>query len=188
MYSQAVISWGSKKQVSVALSSCEAEIMAASEAAKEAIYLSRFLGELGYDQSEPVELGMDNQSAIAISYNPELHSRTKHIDRRHFFVRECVENHQIRVPFVKTVDNLADFFTKPLPKTFFAMRDKIMNVPSQSAELTADVASPAPRAAVTRARVRPLRVTFDSSIDLERCRRVRRQRGCHRARGLSTVI
>ena len=74
---------------------------------------------------------MDNQSAIAISYNPELHSRTKHIDRRHFYIRECVENLQIRVPFVSTVDNMADFFTKPLAaKHFFRMRNAIMNVPT----------------------------------------------------------
>jgi hypothetical protein len=119
----------------VALSSCEAEIMAASEAAKEAIFLSRFLSELGHGSTEPVEMGMDNQAAIAISYNPEMHSRTKHIDRRHFFVRECVENMQLRVPFVKTVDNLADFFTKPLPKVqFFKMRDALMNVPPRLRE------------------------------------------------------
>jgi len=130
-YSQAVISWGSKKQNSVALSSCEAEIMAASEAAKEALFLTRFLNELGHGSSKPVELGMDNQAAIAISYNPELHSRTKHIDRRHFFIRECVENMQLRVPYVRTVDNLADFFTKPLAKNdFFRMRDALMNVPT----------------------------------------------------------
>ena len=53
----------------------------------------------------------------------------KHVERRHFFVRECVENLQIVVPYVPTCDNLADFFTKALePKTFFAMRDKLMNV------------------------------------------------------------
>ena len=131
-YSQAVVSWGSKKQSSVALSSCEAEIMAASEAAKEAIYLARFLGELGLPQTDPVEMAMDNQAAIAISYNPELHSRTKHIDRRHFFVRECVENMQLRVPFVGTADNAADFFTKPLAaKAFYALRDRLMNVPRE---------------------------------------------------------
>ena len=68
---------------------------------------------------------------IAISYNPELHSRTKHIDRRHFFIRECVENMQLRVPYVKSVDNLADFFTKPLAKNdYFRMRDILMNVPA----------------------------------------------------------
>jgi len=140
-YSMAVISWGSKKQISVALSSCEAEIMAASEAAKEALFLSRFLDELGHGSSEPIEMGMDNQAAIAISYNPELHARTKHIDRRHFFVRECVENMQLRVPYVNTVDNLADFFTKPLAKNdYFRMRDILMNVP------------PADRIAVSRER------------------------------------
>ena len=93
--------------------------MAGSEAAKEALFLSRFLDELGHGTTEPIELGMDNQAAIAISYNPELHARTKHIDRRHFFIRECVENMQLRVPYVNTVDNLADFFTKLLAKNGF---------------------------------------------------------------------
>ena len=92
--------------------------MAASEAAKEAVYLSRFLAALGLGDDGPVEMGMDNQAAIAISFNPELYSRTKDIDRRHFFVRECVENMQIRVPYVNTVDNLADFFTEPLSRNF----------------------------------------------------------------------
>ncbi len=53
----------------------------------------------------------------------------KHVDRRHFFVRETIERHLIRVPFVSTVDNLADFFTKALPaRQFFPMRDAIMNL------------------------------------------------------------
>ena len=65
-----------------------------------------------------------------LSYNPEHHQRTKHIERRHFYIRECVENMQITVPYVNTLDNLADFFTKPLkPPQFFAMRDQIMNAP-----------------------------------------------------------
>ena len=129
----ATISWASKKQTSVALSSCEAEIMAGSEAAKEAIYLSNFLRELGLNLSGPPPLKMDNKSAIDLAYNPEHHARTKHIDRRHYFIRECVENGRLRVPFVATADNIADFFTKPLMgKDFFRMRDKIMNVPHDS--------------------------------------------------------
>ena len=79
--------------------------------------------------STPVLLGMDNKSAIDLSYNPEHHTRTKHIDRRHYFIRECVEEGRLRVPFVATADNMADFFTKPLPsKSFFSMRDVIMNI------------------------------------------------------------
>ena len=130
MYNSAAISWSSKKQNSVALSSCEAEIMAASEAAKEALYLNRFLGELDLRHPDPLELASDNQGAVDLAYNPEHHQRTKHIERRHFFIREAVERMEIRVPFVRTADNLADFFTKPLTsKQFFALRDIIMNVP-----------------------------------------------------------
>jgi hypothetical protein len=66
---------------------------------------------------------------IDVAYNPEHHGRMKHVDRRHFFVRELVEDHRIRIPFVSTVNNIADFFTKALPeKTFLSMRDRIMNV------------------------------------------------------------
>ena len=71
--------------------------MAGSEAAKEAIYLSAFLRELGFDMSEPPPLRLDNMSAIDLAYNPEHHSKTKHINCRHFFIRECVEEGKIRV-------------------------------------------------------------------------------------------
>ena len=128
--SKAAISWGSKKQPSIALSSCESEIMAASEAAKEAIYLDRFVAELGFKgDSDPIHLSLDNKAAIDSSYNPENHARTKHIDRRHYFIRELVEEGRLVVPFVTSVDNHADFCTKPLkPARFFVLRDKIMNV------------------------------------------------------------
>ena len=128
-FSGAVVSWASKKQVTVALSSAEAEIVAASEAAKEALALRMFLADLGVCDDAPTSLASDNQAAIATAYNPEHHSRMKHVERRHFFVRECVENLHVVVPYVPTCDNLADFFTKALdPKHFFAMRDKLMNV------------------------------------------------------------
>ena len=101
--------------------------MAASQAATEAIYLNRVLHELGVGPDEPVPVGVDNTGARDLAYNPEHHQRTKHIERRHFFIRECVENKQITVPFVRSADNLADFFTKPLSSAaFFPMRDHIM--------------------------------------------------------------
>ena len=95
-----IFSLGSKKQTSVALSSCEAEIMAASEAAKEAVYLREFLPvrELGFGGKNPMKLYCDNQGAIDLAYNPEHHQKTKHIDRRHFYVRELVEHGQLEVP------------------------------------------------------------------------------------------
>ena len=86
------------------------------------------LSGMGLSSGEPTHLSSDNKSAIATAYNPEHHGRMKHVERRHLFVRECVENMQIVVPFVKTDDNLADFFTTALPaKQFFALRDLIMN-------------------------------------------------------------
>ena len=103
--------------------------MMASEAAKEAVYLGSFLGELDGHDGSPIDLRLDNKAAGDLAYNPEHHPKTKHIDRRHFYIRECVENHRLRVPFVNSHDNLADFFTKPLnAKNFFRLRDIIMNV------------------------------------------------------------
>eukprot|EP00965_Chrysotila_dentata_P020334 674215-Pleurochrysis_carterae.AAC.1 len=73
---------------------------------------------------------MDNKSSIDIAYNPTEHNqRSKHIDRRHFFVRECLEVHDKAAPYECSLDNMADFFTIALPpRVFVAMRDNIMNV------------------------------------------------------------
>ena len=132
-YALAAISWGSKKQKSVALSSCEAEIMALSEAAKEGVYLDRFLSDLGCPGRSLMELKSDNNAARDLAYNPEHHERTKHIERRHFYVRELVENQQLVVPYVATSENMADFFTKPLTAgDFFRHRNAIMNLPNGS--------------------------------------------------------
>ena len=132
MLNQAAVSWGSKKQKSVSLSSCEAEITAASDAARESVYVRNLSRELGLHDNEPVDLHMDNKSAIDVAYNPEHHGRMKHVARYNFYVRELVESHVLRCPFVRTVDNLADFFTKPLSSSrdFCRLRDIIMNVPS----------------------------------------------------------
>ena len=132
-YCRAAINWCSKRQKSVALSSCEAEIVAASEASKDAVYFKELLRELGEHDDSAVELGVDNKAARDLAYNPEHHERTKHIARRHFYVRELVEDGTITVPYVNTADNVADFFTKPFGKSQFrAFRDAIMNIPSGS--------------------------------------------------------
>ena len=136
-YNQAAISWASKKQISVALSSCEAEIMALSEAAKEGVFLRRFLDELGVGSGSPTALATDNKAARDLAYNPEHHEKTKHIERRHFYVRELVEGEELIVPFVATTANMADFFTKPLAgEAFFRLRNTIMNLPPRAAPAT----------------------------------------------------
>ena len=111
----AAISWSSKRQSTIALSSCEAEYMAASEAAKEAIWLSRLLNQLGYIRdSSQVVIQADNKSAIALANNPMHHGRSKHIELRHHFIREKVAEGAIKLTFVPTLEEAADGLTKPL--------------------------------------------------------------------------
>ena len=126
----APLCWGSRKQKSIALSSCESEIVALSDAAKEVIYLRKFVRGLVPSLPEgPTVLSTDNKAARDLSYNPEHHDRSKHIARRHFFIRDMVEAQEIVVPLVSTEDNDADFFTKPLPpKRFKMLRRKVMNL------------------------------------------------------------
>ena len=131
-WQNAPLVWGSRKQNCVALSSCEAEIIALSEAAKDVVYLRKFIsGMTGNQIKWPTQLRTDNKAARDLSYNPEIHNRTKHVARRHFFIRDMVEAFELNVPLVSTVNNFADFFTKALkPGSFTSMRNKIMNIKS----------------------------------------------------------
>ena len=131
MWQSAPLAWGSNRQKSVALSSCEAEIVALSEATKDMVYFRKLLKGLNTSYiTGPNDLSTDNQAARDLSYNPERHDKTKHIERRHFYIRDMVEALELRVPLVGTKDNWSDFLTKPLDsKTFFALRAHIMNEP-----------------------------------------------------------
>jgi ribonuclease HI len=123
------ISWTSKRQPTVALSSAEAEYMAISEAVQEVKWITQLLEELNYKQREsgPITLYSDNQAAIAISENDVNHTRTKHIDIRHHFVRESIKNKQIKPEWVATANQIADINTKALGGTMFMeLRDKMM--------------------------------------------------------------
>jgi hypothetical protein len=121
------ISWCSQKQKVVALSSCEAEYIAASSAACQGLWLGRLLTDLMMKKEvEPIVLRIDNQSAIALCKNPVFHERTKHIEIRYHFIRDCVEAGSIDVQYVCTNEQLADILTKALSRPKFQeMRCKI---------------------------------------------------------------
>ena len=108
------ISWQSKQQASVALSSMEAEYMAACAATQEAIWLRRLLQEFGCLFTRPFTLLEDNQACIFLSKNPGDFPKTKHIAQRYHFVREQVNEGEIILRKIGTKENLADVFTKPL--------------------------------------------------------------------------
>ncbi len=112
------ISWLSKKQASVALSTSEAEYVALSLATQEAIWLRRLLTEIGVP-SGPVMVMEDNQGAIAIARNPIAHSRTKHIDIRYHYIREALQDDVISLQYCPTNEMIADLLTKPLSKPQF---------------------------------------------------------------------
>jgi hypothetical protein len=108
------VTYSSKKQPTVALSSTESEYMALLHALKEQIWVLRFLREIGYDISDQNVIYCDNQSAIALARNPEHHARTKHIDIQYHFVRNCVEDGTTRLEYCPTEDMVADGLTKAL--------------------------------------------------------------------------
>ncbi|WVZ49529.1 hypothetical protein U9M48_000877 [Paspalum notatum var. saurae] len=118
-FGTSLISWASQKQRVVALSSCEAEYIASATAACQAIWLSRVLTELTGRETPMVKLLVDNKSAIALSRNPVHHDRSKHIDTRFHFIRECVDEGKIDVRHVGTEEQLADILTKALGKVRF---------------------------------------------------------------------
>ena len=111
-----VVTWKSRKQATVALSTCEAEYMATAEASKEALYLLQLVQELTGVCHEPAEIRCDNQGAIALAENPVKHSRSKHIDIRYHFIRSHLKNNKILLQYVRSNENLADIFTKPCSK------------------------------------------------------------------------
>jgi hypothetical protein len=124
----AAVSFVSKKQLSTALSTCEAEIHAASLAALEIVFIRGLLTDLGYEPKNATPLRVDNSSAIDVAKDPMLHNVTKHIQRRELKIRELVADKTIDVSFVASRDNVADIFTKPLDrKSFERLRNIMMN-------------------------------------------------------------
>ena len=122
MYGGAAIGYGSKRQQSIALSSTEAEIMAASMAATEMLYFRSYfrgiLSELGHTL-EASTLYVDNQGAIELSRDMRSCQRSRHIERRYLKVRELVAQGEIVVKFVASAGNHADLLTKPLDQEAF---------------------------------------------------------------------
>ena len=135
----AAISWNSKKQATVALSSTEAEYMALTQATKESIWLQQLLLNLGARKhiAEVSKIVVDNQGAIALAKTPEYHARTKHIDIQYHFIREHLESGKITLDYCPgpTNEMTADIFTKPLPQPAFTRHNIGLGLTHQSVPL-----------------------------------------------------
>jgi hypothetical protein len=111
------VSWRSRKQEIVSTSTTEAEYVATTHAAKEALYLRQFITELFRPLDSPLPLQCDNQGAIALAHADvgQYHSRTKHIDIRYHFIRQNIQDGFISLQYCPTEEMVADILTKPLP-------------------------------------------------------------------------
>ncbi|KAL0551788.1 hypothetical protein IC582_010877 [Cucumis melo] len=111
--------WSSKKQPIVTLSTCEAEYVAAASCVCHAVWLRNLLKTVGILQDDPTVIHVDNKSTIALAKNPVFHDRSKHIDTKFHFIRDCISRKEVQVEYVKTEDQIADIFTKPLKVNVF---------------------------------------------------------------------
>ena len=128
MLAGCALAYTSKRQPCIALSSTEAEIIAASSAASEICYLRTLLIEMGLEQEEPTVLYVDNQGAVELARDRKS-CHHQHVDRRFFKVRELEAMGVVRVKHIPTADNRADLLTKALPiESFRRHRAALMRV------------------------------------------------------------
>ena len=110
----------------MSLPSCESEYIAAASAACQGVWLSRLLADLTGQGVKRFRLLMDSRSAIELSKNPVYHERSKHIDTRYHFIRECIADGLVEVEHIGTDSQLADILTKPLGRVkFIEMRQAL---------------------------------------------------------------
>ena len=121
-----LVAWHSKKQESVSLSTAEAEYIAAVSSCTQVLWMKQTLKDLDILFAHPISMFCDNTSAINISKNPVMHSRTKHIAICYHFLKEQVAQQEVKLEYVPTSEQVADIFTKPLLKeTFEYLRTKL---------------------------------------------------------------
>jgi hypothetical protein len=122
---RSLVSWASKKQNSVALSTTEAEYIAAGHCDTQLLWMRQTRMDYGYKLTK-VHLLCDNESAIRMADNPVEHSRTKHIAIRYHFLRDHQQKGNIEIAYINTKEQLADIFTKPLDEqTFTKLRHEL---------------------------------------------------------------
>ncbi|CAL5331079.1 unnamed protein product [Camellia sinensis] len=128
LMSSGAISWSSKKQQIVTLSTTEAAFVGAASCFCQAIWLRRMLEVLGHQKQGPTRIFCDNVSAIKLSRNPVMHGRSKHIDVRYHFLHDHCKDGVIELEFCKSGDQATDILTKPLKPAVFEKLRSILGV------------------------------------------------------------
>ena len=120
------VSWFRKKQSSIALSIAEAKYVAVASCCTQLLWMIQTLQDFQIICSPPISIMCDNTSAISISKNPVMHSKTKHIPIKYHFLREQVLEQKVKLEYAPSKEQVADIFTKPLPREAFKyLRQKL---------------------------------------------------------------
>ena len=122
------VSWASKLQPIVTLSTTEAEYISATAAGQEILWLRNLFKELGFEVKGASILHLDNQSALAVTRNPEHHGRMKHLDLRYYWLRDAVKADLIDVHYISTKDMPADIMTKALSRAVVEEMRRMLGV------------------------------------------------------------
>ena len=123
-----LVSWQTKKQPTIALSSAESELMSIVDVVKEALFFHQLISQMQYVVSLPIIIHVDNQSAIKIASNDIFRERTKHIDTKYHFIKHHINNNTVKLSWIETKHQIADIFTKPLSSPlFFQHRDNLVS-------------------------------------------------------------
>jgi hypothetical protein len=124
----AMISCGSRKQKSIALSTAEAEYMAACEACTEAIWLRKLISDLFDQIPKSTIIYCDNQSCIRLSKQPMFPERSKHIEIKYYFIQDKVQEGEVKLKYIPTDEQTVDILTKPLSRIKFAYFQEKMGI------------------------------------------------------------
>ena len=133
-----LVTWRSKKQKAVAMSSAEAEFRGIVKGITEILWIRKLLNELGFPQKTACKLFCDNKAAISISGNPVQHDRTKHIEVDRHFIKDKLEDKVIKLPFVRSKDQLADILTKAVSTEAFSNVLRKLSIGNPSAQLVGE--------------------------------------------------
>ena len=135
MVAEGLVSWESKRQDTIALSTVEAEYMAFTKATTQALWLSKYFNEIGLPVTKPLIIHADNSGSISNSVNNKHHRRTKHIDVRHHFVKEHTKMGKVTFQHIPTTKNIADILTKSLPCDMLRKFVKYLGLNSKMTEV-----------------------------------------------------
>jgi len=132
MVAGGLVSWETKRQDTIVLFTVEAEFMVFSWVTTQAIWISKYFGEINIPITKPVLINADNNGAISNSTNYKNHCQIKHIDVQHYFIKEWVNANEVTFWYIPSSENAVNFLTKPLPRDILCRIIEVLNLRTET--------------------------------------------------------